>query len=137
MFRCMFGQATNTDLSAVSDSELLDCFSYTVFPNICLFPGISLPMVYRFRPDPHDHRKCLYEVLFLRPVAKDGVRPMPAEPIQLEDHQSFKEAGGMDPGFGAILDQDTDNLVMQQQGLADSARAGLTPGHYTEKIGRA
>src|SRR3546814_1544911 len=79
-------------------------------------------MVYRFRPDPHDHRKCLYEVLFLRPVAKDGVRPMPAEPIQLEDHQSFKEAEGMDPGFGAILDQDTDNLVMQQQGLEASAR---------------
>src|SRR3546814_3931237 len=40
MFRGMFEQATNTDLSAVSDSELLDCFSYTVFPNIFLFPGI-------------------------------------------------------------------------------------------------
>src|SRR3546814_11348513 len=72
------------------------------------------------------------EVLFLRPVAKDGVRPMPAEPIQLEDHQSFKEAEGMDPGFGAILDQDTDNLVMQQQGLEASARSGLTLGNYQE-----
>src|SRR3546814_10644146 len=107
----MFEQATNTDLSAVSDSELLDCFSYTVFPNIFLFPGISLPMVYRFRPDPHDHRKCLYEVLFLRPVAKDGLRPMPAEPIQTAHHPSLKEAEGMEPGFGALLAQNHDNQI--------------------------
>jgi nitrite reductase/ring-hydroxylating ferredoxin subunit len=132
MFRGMFEKATNTDLSAVSDSELLDCFSYTVFPNVFLFPGISLPMVYRFRPDPRDHRKCLYEVLFLRPVPKDGTRPMPAEPIRLEDHQSFTEAEGMDPGFGAILDQDTDNLVLQQEGLEASAKPGLTLGNYQE-----
>ena len=83
MFRGMFEQATNTDLSRVSDSELLDCFSYTIFPNCFLFPGISLPMVYRFRPDPRDHRKCIYEVLFLRPVPVDGKRPEPAEPIHL------------------------------------------------------
>lgn len=132
MFRGMFEQATNTDLSKVSDSELLDCFSYTVFPNVFLFPGISLPMVYRFRPDPRDHRKCIYEVLFLRPLPLDGKRPMPAEPIHLRDDQSFCEAAGMDPGFGAILDQDTDNLVLQQEGLEASAKPGLTLGNYQE-----
>jgi nitrite reductase/ring-hydroxylating ferredoxin subunit len=132
MFRGMFEQATHTDLSGVSDSELLDCFSYTVFPNTFLFPGISLPMVYRFRPDPRDHRKCLYEVLFLRPVPVDGNRPLPAEPIHLADNQSFCEAQGMDPGFGAILDQDTDNLVLQQEGLEASAKRGLTLGNYQE-----
>lgn len=132
MFRGMFEKATNTDLSSVSDAELLDCFSYTLFPNLFLFPGISLPMVYRFRPDPRDHRKSIYEVLFLRPVPKDGKRPMPAEPIFLADHQSFKEAEGMDPGFGAILDQDTDNLILQQEGLEASAKQGITLGNYQE-----
>jgi len=132
MFRPMFEQATNSDLSNVSDSELLDCFSYTVFPNLFLFPGISLPMVYRFRPDPHDHRKSFYEVMFLRPVPKDGARPAPAEPIHLADNQSFTEAEGMDPGFGAILDQDTDNLFLQQEGLEASAKRGLTLGNYQE-----
>jgi nitrite reductase/ring-hydroxylating ferredoxin subunit len=132
MFRGMFEQATNTDLSGVSDSELLDCYSYTLFPNTFLFPGISLPMVYRFRPDPKDHRKSIYEVLFLRPVPKDGNRPMPAEPIRLADNQSFKEAEGMDPGFGAILDQDTDNLILQQEGIEASAKRGLTLGNYQE-----
>jgi hypothetical protein len=132
MFRGMFEQATNTDLSTVSDSEILDCFSYTIFPNTFLFPGISLPMVYRFRPDPRDHRQCLYEVLFLRPVPVDGKRPLPAEPIHLADDQSFTQAQGMDAGFGAILDQDTDNLMLQQQGLEASAKRGLTLGNYQE-----
>jgi nitrite reductase/ring-hydroxylating ferredoxin subunit len=132
MFRGMFEKATNTDLSAVSDSELLDCYSYTLFPNTFLFPGISLPMVYRFRPHPKDHRKSIYEVLFLRPVPKDGKRPMPAEPIFLADHQSFKEAEGMDPGFGVILDQDTENLILQQEGLEASAKPGITLGNYQE-----
>jgi hypothetical protein len=132
MFRGMFEQATNSDLSNVSDSEILDCFSYTIFPNTYLFPGISLPMVYRFRPDPKDHRRCIYEVMFLRPAPKDGPRPDPAEPIILRDDQSFAEAEGMDPGFGRILDQDTDNLYAQQEGLEASAKAGLTLGNYQE-----
>jgi phenylpropionate dioxygenase-like ring-hydroxylating dioxygenase large terminal subunit len=132
MFRGMFEKATNSDLSNVSDSELLDCFSYTVFPNTFLFPGISLPMVYRFRPDPKDFRVTIYEVMFMRPVPKEGERPAPAEPIVLEMEQSFKEAEGMDPGFGAILDQDTDNLFLQQEGLEASAKHGLTLGNYQE-----
>ena len=131
-FRDMFEKATNSDLSKVSDAELLDCFSYTLFPNTFLFPGVSLPMVYRFRPDPQDHRGSLYEVFFLRPVPKDGKRPFPAEPIRLADHQSFTEAEGMPEGFGLILDQDTENLILQQQGLEASAKAGLTLANYQE-----
>lgn len=132
MLRGMFEQATNTDLGNVSDSELLDCFSYTFFPNTFLFPGISLPMVYRFRPMADDHEKSLYEVFFLRPVPKDGERPEPAYPVHLTEHQSFTEAEGMDPGFGAILDQDTENLLLEQEGIAASAKPGLTLGNYQE-----
>lgn len=132
MMRSMFEAATQTDLSGVSDSELLDCFSYTVFPNTFLFPGISLPMVYRFRPDPEDHRKSLYEVFFLRPVPEGSERPEPAEMTLLSADQSFCEAEGMDPGFGAILDQDTENLFLQQRGLEASFKKGLTLGNYQE-----
>ncbi len=132
MMRTMFEQATNTDLSRVSDSELLDCFSYTVFPNTFLFAGISLPMVYRFRPDPQDHRRTLYEVLFLRPLPSDGERPETAECEHLDERQSFVEADGMDPGFGEILDQDTENLFLQQRGLEATAKPGITLGNYQE-----
>ena len=132
IMREMFEKGTNTDLSHVSDAEILDCFSYTLFPNTFLFPGISLPMVYRFRPDPNDHRKSIYEVMFMRPVPVDGIRPEPAEPIYLAAGQSFTEAEAMDPGFGAILDQDTDNLLLQQEGLEASAKPGITLGNYQE-----
>jgi phenylpropionate dioxygenase-like ring-hydroxylating dioxygenase large terminal subunit len=132
LFRAMFEQATKTDLSRVSDSEMLDCFSYTIFPNTYLFPGISLPMVYRFRPDPKDHRRCIFEVMFLRPVPVPGERPAPADIVVLTDAQSFTEAEGMDPGFGRILDQDTDNLHAQQEGVEASAKGGLTLGNYQE-----
>lgn len=131
-FRGMFEKAANTDLSAVSDSEILDCFSYTLFPNTFLFPGISLPMVYRFRPVKGDHRKCLYEVFFMRPVPAEGDRPEPASEHRLAEHQSFVEGEGMDPGFGAILDQDTENLLLEQEGLEASAKPGITLGNYQE-----
>ena len=38
----------------------------------------------------------------------------------------------MGPGFGAILDQDTDNLFLQQEGLEASAKPGITLGNYQE-----
>ncbi|WP_231636137.1 RHO alpha subunit C-terminal catalytic domain-containing protein [Novosphingobium sp. ST904] len=132
MFRDMFETATNTDLSHVSDTELLDTYSYTFFPNLFLFPGISLPMIYRFRPDARDHRRTIYEVMFMRPKPKDGREVETAEVEILQDHQSFAEAQGMDPGFGHILDQDTDNLYAQQEGLEASAKPGITLGDYQE-----
>ncbi len=132
MFREMIGKAHGKDMGGVSDSELLDCFSYTLFPSCFLFPGVSFPMVYRFRPDRYDHRKSLFEVLFLRPVPADGVRPEPAEPIILQDEQSFAAAEGMDPGFARILNQDTANLTLQQEGVEASFKRGLTLGNYQE-----
>lgn len=132
MFRAMFETATKADLSGISDTELLDTYSYTFFPNLFLFPGISLPMIYRFRPDARDHRRTIYEVMFMRPKPRDGSAVETAEVQVLEDHQSFAEADGMDPGFGVILDQDTDNLYAQQEGLEASAKPGITLGDYQE-----
>jgi len=132
MYREMIGKAHDRDMICVSDSELLDCFSYTLFPSAFLFPGVSFPMVYRFRPDKDDHRKSLFEVWFLRPVPESGARPLTAEPILLRDDQSFAEAEGMDPGFAQILDQDTANLALQQEGIDATACQGLTLGNYQE-----
>ncbi|MFN3472455.1 MAG: aromatic ring-hydroxylating oxygenase subunit alpha [Blastomonas sp.] len=131
MFRQMFEAAADTDLSHISDTELLDTYSYTFFPNLFLFPGISLPMIYRFRPDARDHRRTIYEVMFMRPKPRSGQFET-AEVQILEDHQSFAEAVGMDPGFGRILDQDTDNLYAQQEGLEASAKTGLSLADYQE-----
>ena len=58
----------------------------------------------------------IFDLLFLRPVPK--VEPPDAGRAgHLSVGQSFREAPGMDPGFGAVLDQDTDNVGLQQEGL--------------------
>jgi len=130
-FRHAFEAAAATDLSTISDSELLDTYSYTIFPNLFLFPGISLPMIYRFRPDARDHRRTIFEVMFMKPKPLDGAWQSAGCQV-LEDHQSFADAIGMDPGFGLILDQDTGNLQAQQEGLEASAKAGITLADYQE-----
>ena len=99
MFRNMFEQATNTDLSGVSDTELLDTYSYTFFPNLFLFPGISLPMVYRFRPDARDHRRTIYEVMFMRPKPLTGEVPETAERRDPRGSPVLRRGEGHGPGF--------------------------------------
>jgi hypothetical protein len=89
-------------------------------------------MVYRFLPDRFDHRRSTMEVLFLRPKPADGGNVETAEMQILRDEQSFTEAKGMDPGFGAILDQDTTNLMLQQEGLEAASKKSLTLGNYQE-----
>ena len=130
--RQIMTKALRADLSRISDSEMLDTFSYSIFPNCFLFPGISLPMVYRFRPNPKDHTQSIFDLLFLRPVPQGEPRPAPAEPAIISVGQSYGEVEGMDPGFGSVLDQDTDNVGLQQEGAAASAKRGLTLGNYQE-----
>ena len=122
----------NTDLSAVSDSELLDCFSYTSSRTRSCSPAFrcrwSIASVPIRAIIARASTKCCSCVRCRRTASV----PKPAEPIHLGDEQSFTEAEGMDPGFGAILDQDTDNLFLQQEGLEASAKRGLTLGNYQE-----
>jgi nitrite reductase/ring-hydroxylating ferredoxin subunit len=130
--RGLMSKGLGVDLSEVSDSEMLDCYSYSVFPSCFLFPGISLPMVYRFRPNPKDHTKSIFDLLFLRPVPPGKPRPDPAAPVHIDVGTSYGEVEGMDPGFGAVLDQDTDNVGLQQEGAAASFKRGETLANYEE-----
>jgi len=130
--RGIMSQALRADLSAMSDSEMLDTFSYSIFPNCFLFPGISLPMVYRFRPNPKDHTQSILDLLFLRPIPQGEPRPVPAEPVSISIDQSYADVEGMDPNFGAVMDQDTNNVGLQQEGVAASFKRGATLGNYQE-----
>ena len=111
---------------------MLDVFSYTIYPNMFIFPGISLPLVYRFRPNPDNHRECIYEVMFLQPKPKDGSAVSPAEPVHLTRVSPSRKPQAWTRALAAILDQDTDNLILQQDGLEASAKHALTLGNYQE-----
>ncbi len=130
--RKVMGDKYKVDLSAFSDSEVIDTIEYHVFPNMVLFPGISLPMVYRFRPIGIDPNRTLFEILFLRPIADGGTAPEPPEPYRVLEHESYSTVPGMDPAFGGVYDQDTDNLRAQQQGFRASRKRGQTLGNYQE-----
>ncbi len=134
--RKVFGEQYKTDLSGYSDSEIVDTIEYHLFPNMILFPGFSLPMVYRFRPIGMNADRTLFEILFLRPVPDSGERPEPAQCFHVKEEESYTIVPGMDFGLGSVYDQDTANLRAQQEGFLNAVMAGRktgqTLGNYQE-----
>jgi phenylpropionate dioxygenase-like ring-hydroxylating dioxygenase large terminal subunit len=132
LLREMMGEAWGLDLSGYSTSEMMDSVEYHLFPNMCLFPGPMLPMIYRFRPMGMDTGRTLFDLMFLRPLAPGQKRPPPADLVRLTVEQSYTEAPGIDPGLGAVYDQDTNNLAMQWRGFHAAKKAGQSLGNYQE-----
>lgn len=130
--RKILGEKYDADLSMFSDSEVIDTIEYHVFPNMVIFPGISLPMVYRFRPIGSDPNRTLFELLFLRPKPANAQAPEPPDPVYVAEHESYASVPGMDAAMGGVYDQDTDNLRAQQQGIKAGRKQGQTLGNYQE-----
>ena len=130
------GAKYGRDFSDVSESLTLDSIEYFCFPNAFFFPGISLPMVYRFRPDPNDLDVCFFDLLSLRPRPLDGdAPPPPPEVIHLDVNDSYTIATGLG-GLGRVYDQDTANMAAQTRGFRSSHKKGQTLGNYQESRAR-
>ncbi len=132
ILRRTLGQLWQVDLAGYSISEMLDSIEYHLFPNMCLFAGVSLPMVYRFRPIGMDPSRTLFDLIFLRPLSPGEAPPPPPEPVHLGVDDSYTSVPGMDPGLGAVFDQDTGNLAMQYRGFQAARKAGQTLGNFQE-----
>ncbi len=130
--RGSLGADFGMDLSGYSDSEMLDSIEYHLFPNSFMFPGVGLPMIYRFRPIGMDPGRTLFDLLFLRPLAPGETRPEAPAPHRLKPEDSYTSAPGMSPGLGFVFDQDTDNLALQYKGFQASRKRGQTLGNYQE-----
>lgn len=126
--RKTMSQALGVDLSKVNTSLMLDSIEYHLFPNACFFPGIQIPLIYRFRPT--SVGTCTHEVLILQPVPDSGERPAPAEPFHLDIETSYKTV----PDFplAHVLDQDTENFTRQWAGMQASQKTGQTLANYQE-----
>tara|TARA_A100001037_G_scaffold23880_2_gene19646 strand:+ start:2072 stop:3502 length:1431 start_codon:yes stop_codon:yes gene_type:complete len=127
-----FDEELDVEVGDLTDSEILDTIEYTIFPNMFIFPGLSLPMVYRFRPIGNDPDRSLFDLLYLRPIPRSGESPHSAEPVRIGVEDSYTSVPNMDPGMGHVYDQDTDNLDLQQQGYYTAKKRGGTLGHYQE-----
>ena len=131
LYREQLSAEMGVDLSGCSDSLMLDSIEYHLFPNMFFFPGISIPMCYRFRPNGMDPDTCIFDLLLLQPIAEGAEHPEPPEPIKLSIDQSYTEAQALS-WLAPVYDEDTGNLQMQQQGFKTSIRGGVTLGNYQE-----
>ena len=125
-------EEADVETSHLSDSEIIDTMEYTLFPNMFLFPGLSLPMIYRFRPLGTNPDKCLFDLLFLKPVPRSGERPDPPEPIKVGMNESYTTVEELDRGMAEVYDQDTGNLELQQKGFYASKKRGETLANFQE-----
>ena len=129
------GETYGRDFSHVSESITLDSIEYFAFPNAFFFPGLSLGMVYRFRPDPNSIDHCFFDLLMLRPRPLEGDAPPPPEVLVLDVDDSYTTAKGLG-GLGRVYDQDTANMAAQTRGFRSSRKRGQTLGNYQEIRGR-
>jgi phenylpropionate dioxygenase-like ring-hydroxylating dioxygenase large terminal subunit len=118
------------DSSDATDSEMLDAFTYNVFPNLSPWGGFAPNIVYRWRPWPDQHAT-LMEVRLLSRVPKGQPKPRSAEMTFLSEDESWSSytAWGM---LGSIFDQDMANLPYVQEGLVASPNNRVELGHYQE-----
>ncbi len=129
--RSALGAQMGVDLSGYSNSEMLDSIEYYLFPNACFFPGISIPLIYRFRPVDVDH--CVHEILMLKPKPAAGQVPPPAEVINLGIEDSYTAVSEFAAtGLAYVLDQDTENFHRQRAGIKAAVKTGQTLGNYQE-----
>nr|WP_275403987.1 aromatic ring-hydroxylating dioxygenase subunit alpha [Pseudonocardia acidicola] len=114
----------------LSDTECVDTFFYTVFPNFHPW-GAYNRTCYRFRPHGDDPEQSVMECLVLSPFL--GERPEPARVRWLSLEESFVDAHDLGP-LARVFFQDEYNIGWVQKGLHTMAqnKPGVTFGRYQE-----
>jgi phenylpropionate dioxygenase-like ring-hydroxylating dioxygenase large terminal subunit len=110
------------------DSEIMDSFYYTVFPNF--HPYLAyIQVIQHFKPYNDRHDMCTMEVIYLRPFK--GQRPPPAKIRFLGPDDSFLDAPELG-GAGALIAQDEWNVEKVQRGMQTLRvnKPGVTMGIY-------
>jgi phenylpropionate dioxygenase-like ring-hydroxylating dioxygenase large terminal subunit len=120
------------DMNAFSESEMLDSIEYFLFPNMFIFPGIGLPMIYRFRPNENDVDSCWFDLMFLRPLGEGEEHPEPPRVVKLGVDETYDKVPNMDGPLAVIYEQDTSNLERQQRGFKSSGKGAESLANYQE-----
>lgn len=117
--RNLMRPAVGTLADEVSDTEAVDLYYYTLFPNFGPYGVFGQPMVYRFLPHGTDPDRSTMEVWFLTPLPEGVEAREPAKPVYIGDDEDFTafEAWG---SFGAFLAQDSANIGGMMAGLRNN-----------------
>ncbi len=122
--------ALGYDASNASDSEVLDAWTYNVFPNLAPWGGFGPNIVYRWRPWP-DQDATLMEVrlLFRTPAGQPKARSAEMRFLEADEPWATVTDWG---ALGSVFDQDMANLPYVQEGLKSSANGRIELGNYQE-----
>jgi phenylpropionate dioxygenase-like ring-hydroxylating dioxygenase large terminal subunit len=126
-FTAMYGH----DHAEATDAELLDAFTYNVFPNFAPWGGFMPNIVYRWRPWP-DQDHTLMEVRILMRVAPGEARPAAPKMNLLTPDQPWVDALELGQALASVFDQDMGNLPYVQDGLKASKNGQVQLGDYQE-----
>lgn len=111
--------------------EMIDSLKYHLFPNLLIYPAPGLCLVQQFRPDGHDHDRSIFDQYVLHPRPRDG-RFDVAEVEVIGEDESFTGIESMDPFLASVLDQDTDIMRWQREGMYASGKGAETLSIYQE-----
>lgn len=129
--RARFTQMSGRDHGHATDAEMLDAFTYNVFPNFAPWGGFAPNIVYRWRPWP-DQDATLMEVRLLVRAPPDGPRRRPPTMRLLADDEPWTAAAELPPSLAGVFEQDMGNLPYVQEGLKASKTGEVNLGDYQE-----
>ena len=125
-----YTELTGHDHIDATDAELLDAFTYNVFPNFAPWGGFMPNIVYRWRPWP-DQDRTLMECRILMRNAPGQPMPRSAPMRLLRDDEPWTAAEELGT-LGSVFDQDMANLPYVQEGLKVSKTGQVNLGDYQE-----
>ena len=130
--RQSFGAETGRDYSEISDTEMLDNFTYNIFPNFSPWGGFVPNIVYRWTTG-KDQDHCLMEVRVLKRAKKGEAKPESVPMYLIPEDEPFSAASHkIGPLLAAVFDQDLGNLPAVQAGLKASKNKKIYLGRYQE-----
>jgi phenylpropionate dioxygenase-like ring-hydroxylating dioxygenase large terminal subunit len=129
--RARFAEMFGHDHGHATDAELLDAFTYNVFPNFAPWGGFMPNIVYRWRPWP-DQDSTLMEVRILTRVAPGADKPRAPAMHFLGEDEPWTAAEELGKALASVFEQDMANLPYVQDGLKVSKTNEVNLGDYQE-----
>ncbi len=120
------------DYSDFSVPEMIDSLKYSVFPNVIFYPTPGLALIQLFRPDGHDPDRALFDQMVLRPKPCDGSDFEVGAVVEIGEDELFADVPGIDAFLAKVLDQDTDIMRWQREGMYASHKGAQTLSTYQE-----
>jgi len=125
-------QQYGLDYSSYTDAEMLDSIKYNIFPNLFIYAGVGLRLIQQFRPLGHDQDRAIFDQIVFKPKPRDGSDYEVAEPYRIGEDDSYTTVPGLDPFLASVLDQDTNIMRWQREGMYASEKGAATLSRYQE-----